>query len=127
MPPQYVTTICYSILTITNRSFSVKAYGVTTIQLAHIFGAKIIAVVKDSQEAAFLRSTPCRVARLIDLSIEQLVAKVMEETANLGVDGIIENGDRNEFTNLKGELIKCLAINGHYITSTALQVSHISI
>lgn len=51
----------------------------------------------------------------------------MEETANLGVDGIIENGRRNEISNLKSDLIKCLAINGHYITSTALQVSHNSV
>jgi hypothetical protein len=52
--------------------------------------------VKDSQEAAFLRSTPCKIARLIDLSVEHLVPKVMEETANLGVDGIIENNDRSD-------------------------------
>lgn len=99
----------------------------TAIQIAHVYGAKVIAVVKDSQEAAFLRSTPCKIARLIDLSVEHLVPKVMEETANLGVDGIIENGRRNEISNLKSDLIKCLAINGHYITSTALQVSHNSV
>lgn len=83
--------------------------------------------MKDSQEAAFLRSTPCRVARLIDISVEHLVPKVMEETANLGVDGIFDNGRGTEFSNLKSDLIKCLAINGHYITSAALQVSHAAI
>eukprot|EP00029_Vermamoeba_vermiformis_P006411 TRINITY_DN2506_c0_g1_i1.p1 TRINITY_DN2506_c0_g1~~TRINITY_DN2506_c0_g1_i1.p1 ORF type:complete len:331 (+),score=15.79 TRINITY_DN2506_c0_g1_i1:75-1067(+) len=99
-----------------------SSYGVTAIQIAQFYGAKIIAVVRDSQEAAFLRSTPCKVARLIDLSVEHLVPKIMEETANLGVDGIIENGRGGESSSLKSDLIKCLAINGHYLTSTAIQL-----
>jgi len=96
--------------------------GHIAIQLAALWGAKIIAVVNTEEQHNFLQShCPNTFSRIINLSSEKLFETVMEETGNRGVDFILDNISKQQ-PNFRHDLFRCLAVHGTFVSSSALQL-----
>ncbi|KAL5009818.1 hypothetical protein ScPMuIL_012123 [Solemya velum] len=110
------------------------AFGSIAIQLARMWGAKIITTVSSKEEKNYLESLPFSVAQIIEVSVKNniLVSSVMEETGGVGVDVVLDNGARQFSTEEdiilmsekykfpvphKHDIISCLAVSGKWITS----------
>lgn len=109
--------------------------GVMAIQLAHIWGAKVLATASSEEEVIYLQSLEPSIANVIDLrkTKKSLVDICMDETGGLGVDCVIDNGvlrqdeDVKEQVDMslshknplpsKHDIISCLAVAGSWITS----------
>jgi len=109
--------------------------GVMAIQLAHIWGAKVLATASSEEEVIYLQSLEPSIANVIDLrnTKKSLVDLCMDETGGLGVDCVIDNGalrQDDEFKEQgdlscmgkrsspsKHDVISCLAVAGRWITS----------
>jgi len=109
--------------------------GVMAIQLAHIWGAKVLATASSEEEVIYLQSLEPSIANVIDLrnTKKSLVDICMDETGGLGVDCVIDNGalrQDDEFKEQgdlsfmgkssspsKHDVISCLAVAGRWITS----------
>ncbi|KAL8559482.1 hypothetical protein ACOMHN_037146 [Nucella lapillus] len=108
--------------------------GSTAIQLALLWGAKVMTTYSSLAEKQFVESFYPAVAQLMELNQRStlLVSSVMEETGGVGVDCIVDNGVRL-FTNeediaLVGErskfprphkhdLLACLGFAAKWVTS----------
>lgn len=109
--------------------------GIMAIQLAHIWGAKVLATASSEEEVIYLQSLDPPIANVIDLRKmkKSLVDICMDETGGLGVDCVIDNGVLCQDYDVKipGEIsatgsnplpskhdvICCLAVAGRWITS----------
>ncbi|XP_075234070.1 quinone oxidoreductase-like protein 1 [Lycorma delicatula] len=116
--------------------------GSACIQLAHHWGARVIATCSSSDEKLYLQTLGSKLEQLVDI-VEQrseLKAACLKQTANLGFDIIIDQRTtipsqmKNILTddiNMTGgkvdddtsnmltnhEIISCLAVGGHWITT----------
>ena len=95
--------------------------GTTAIQLAHAFGARVIATAGGPEKAAACRSLGAD--RAIDYKAEDFVAAVKDFTAGRGADVILDmvGGDyvaRN---------LKCLALEGRLVQIAFLKGSKVEI
>jgi hypothetical protein len=97
------------------------------IQLAHSISGKIFATANSSEEAKALQEDhKTTISRVIDLSAENLLETLLRETANLGVDYILDSSGRINVS--KQTLLRCLAVHGHWVTSLSdLQVKLIAL
>ncbi|XP_068698755.1 quinone oxidoreductase-like protein 1 isoform X1 [Montipora foliosa] len=112
-----------------------KASGVMQIQLAHIWGAKVLATASSEEEVIYLQSLQQSIANVVDLrsTKKSLLDICMDETGGLGVDCVIDNGGlhQDDFVREQGDLsapnvktsspskhdvISCLAVAGRWIT-----------
>ncbi|XP_028410119.1 quinone oxidoreductase-like protein 1 isoform X2 [Dendronephthya gigantea] len=102
--------------------------GIMAIQLAQLWGAKIITTAHSEEEKLFLESWRPEIGKIIDYTKLKipLVDDCLNETAGTGVDCIIDNGvdqfpktDQNTITDIptKHELVSCLAVGGRWITT----------
>ncbi|XP_058952124.2 quinone oxidoreductase-like protein 1 [Pocillopora verrucosa] len=113
-----------------------SASGVMAIQLAHIWGAKVLATASSEEEVIYLQSLQPPLANVIDLrkTKKSLVDICMDETGGLGVDCVIDNGvlRQDDDVIIKGtgiglpgqnsvpskhDVISCLGVAGRWITS----------
>lgn len=113
-----------------------SASGVMAIQLAHIWGVKVLATASSEEEVIYLESLQPSIANVIDLrkTKKSLVDICMDETGGLGVDCVIDNGvvrqddevkEQGDVSSLssknplpsKHDVICCLAVAGRWITS----------
>jgi len=108
--------------------------GSVAVQVAKLWGAKVMATYSTLPEKQFLESFHPNLAQVMELNHRSsvLVSSVMEETGGIGVDCVVDNGVRM-FTNeedviLLGEktkfprphkvdLIACLGFAGKWVTS----------
>lgn len=112
-----------------------SAFGVMAIQLAHIWGAKVFATASSEEEVIYLQSLQPSIASVIDLRNpkKSLVDTCMDETGELGVDCVIDNGALHQDNEVKEpgnlsalsvknshlskhDVISCLAVAGRWIT-----------
>lgn len=112
-----------------------SASGVMQIQLAHIWGAKVLATASSEEEVIYLQSLQQSIANVVDLrsTKKRLLDICMDETGGLGVDCVIDNGGlhQDDFVREQGDLsapnvktsspskhdvISCLAVAGRWIT-----------
>jgi len=109
------------------------ATGHIAIQLASIWGAKVITTAATNEEVNYLQDMKIKISKIIDTSSDNLVDCVLEETGGLGVDCVIDTNfsatsvvpiDKDTDENFqflskrKYEILRCLGINGRWITST---------
>lgn len=113
-----------------------SASGVMAIQLAHIWGVKVLATASSEEEVIYLQSVSPSIANVIDLrnTKKSLVDTCMDETGGLGIDCVIDNGvlhqddsvrELGDLSALNGKMslptkhdvISCLAVAGRWITS----------
>lgn len=113
-----------------------SASGVMAIQLAHIWGAKVLATASSEEEVIYLQSLQPPIANVIDLrkTKKSLVDICMDETGGLGVDCVIDNGVLRQDNDVKiqgsgiglagqnsvpskHDVISCLGVAGRWITS----------
>jgi NADPH:quinone reductase-like Zn-dependent oxidoreductase len=105
------------------------------IQLALSWGAKVITTASTSAEFNFLQGLSTQIDRVIDLSSENFVNAIMEETNSMGVDllihsDVVKMGETPSSATCsfdlssipKRDYIKCLAPHGMWVTSTELQL-----
>ncbi|KAH9513280.1 Quinone oxidoreductase-like protein 1 [Bulinus truncatus] len=108
--------------------------GYLTIQIAQLWGAKVLTTYKTLAERQFLENLKPPVAQLIELTQRSSImsSAVAEETGGMGVDCVIDNGVRL-FTSEedidfmeerllrsvphKSDIIACLGFSGKWITS----------
>lgn len=120
--------------------------GHLAVQLAGVWGAKIITTVNTSEEFNYLQDLHTKIGtnvnvcivpapaldcafmlsadRVVNLSSEKLKDVVMEETGMLGVNVILDNPSPAASLHppTRAELISCLAVHGTLILSTPIQV-----
>jgi len=100
--------------------------GHIALQLANCWGAKIITTGTTTQEFNYLKQLNIGIERIVDLNSEHLVDAVVEETGGLGVDYLLETADfsvtMKKYNISSRELIKCLGVHSHWITSSYLQL-----
>ncbi|XP_060608471.1 quinone oxidoreductase-like protein 1 [Ruditapes philippinarum] len=111
-----------------------SSFGTAAIQIARLWGAKVITTVNSVAEKSYLDGLLPSVGHVIDIGQRgsMLVSSVMEETGGLGVDVVIDNGvkmytneedcnlpsERRKFTTPhKHHVISCLGIAGKWVTS----------
>lgn len=113
-----------------------SSFGTAVIQIARLWGAKVITTVSSTAEKSYLEALLPSVCHIVELGQRSnssiLVSSVMEETGGLGVDVIIDNGvkmytneedcnlpsERRKFTTPhKHDVISCLGIAGKWVTS----------
>ncbi|KAL3883378.1 hypothetical protein ACJMK2_029650 [Sinanodonta woodiana] len=109
-------------------------FGNVAVQLARIWGAKVIATVSSQEEKSYLETLQPPLGQIIELNQRNniLISSLMEETGGVGVDVIVDNGVRmfinEEDVKLmseryprpvphKNDIISCLGIGGKWITS----------
>ncbi|KAL6080396.1 Alcohol dehydrogenase GroES-like domain [Balamuthia mandrillaris] len=68
-----------------------STYGHLAVQLAGLWGAKIITTASSPEEFTFLQNLSTKIDRIIDTSTENLFNAVMDETGGLGVDILVES------------------------------------
>ncbi|CAH1799420.1 unnamed protein product [Owenia fusiformis] len=108
--------------------------GTMVIQLAQLWGAKVMATVSCAEERSFLETLQPPLAQIIDSGdkTRPISSSVLEETGGIGVDCVIDNGARL-FTSeddmiIAGEtnkspschkydIISCLGVGGRWVTS----------
>lgn len=112
----------------------VKEAGSIAVQLAHHWGAKVIAIAHTEKERSHLGSLKSKIAHVIEMEGQKnfaILNECLEETGGLGVDCVLDSGV-NMFPNdlkeggpagelrsphpSKHELISCLAVGGRWIT-----------
>ncbi|KAK7108324.1 quinone oxidoreductase-like protein 1 [Littorina saxatilis] len=108
--------------------------GNIAVQLAQLWGAKIMTTYSTLPEKQFLESFHSNLAQILELNQRStlLVSSVMEETGGVGVDCVVDNGVRlfsnEEDIALLGEkskypkphkvdVISCLGFAGKWVTS----------
>jgi len=109
------------------------ATGHIAIQLASIWGAKVITTAATNEEVNYLQDMKIKITKIIDTSSDNLVDCVLEETGGFGVDCVIDTNfsptsvlpiDKDTDENFqflskrKYEILRCLGINGRWVTST---------
>lgn len=110
-----------------------SSFGTAAIQVARLWGAKVITTVNSIAEKSYLDGLLPSVGHIIEVGASSniLVSSVMEETGGLGVDVVIDNGvkmytneedsnlpsERRRFTTPhKHDIISCLGIAGKWVT-----------
>jgi len=95
--------------------------GVTAVQLAKAFGAKVVATVGSAEKAAFCREMG--VDHVINYREQDFVAEVATITAKRGVDVVLDivGGDYFE------KNLRCLALEGRLAIIAFLQGSRVTI
>lgn len=97
----------------TTNEMNSKPEGYVAIQLAHAWGAKIFTTVQSTEHINVLKESQIELARIIDLSKEKLVDVLLQETAELGVDFILDCSQQFQIS-IK-DMIRCLAVHGHIV------------
>jgi len=92
--------------------------GQAAIQLATIWGAKILTTCTSVEQAGFLQRMNAPIHRIINLNTEKLLEIVVQETSNLGVDCIFDN-HKQKHQHPKKEFIQCLGILGRWVTTVS--------
>jgi NADPH:quinone reductase-like Zn-dependent oxidoreductase len=100
----------------------VSANGQIALQLADIWGAKIITTSNNVNDFNYLHDLNPNIIKVIDLSSENPYQVLMNETGGLGVDHIYEATASSACGFSKKDLIKCLSPNGHWVTSSYVQL-----
>ncbi|PVD28102.1 hypothetical protein C0Q70_10684 [Pomacea canaliculata] len=108
--------------------------GSIAVQLAKLWGAKVLSTYSTVAEKQYLESFQPPLAQVLELSQRStlLVSSVMEETGGTGVDCVVDNGVRL-FTNEddvamlgekskypkphKHDILSCLGFSGKWVTS----------
>ncbi|KAI8774925.1 quinone oxidoreductase protein 1 isoform X1 [Biomphalaria glabrata] len=108
--------------------------GYLTIQVAQLWGAKVLTTYKTLADRQFIESLKPPVAQIIELTQRSSImsSSVAEETGGMGVDCVVDNGVRmftsEEDIDLmderllrsvphKSDIIACLGFSGKWITS----------
>ncbi|KAL4232906.1 oxidoreductase [Mactra antiquata] len=111
-----------------------SSFGTCALQLARLWGAKVIATVNNAAEKSYIEGFLPSIGHIVEIGQRSniLVSSIMEETGGLGVDVIIDNGvrmytneedsylpsERRKFTTPhKHDIISCLGINGKWVTN----------
>eukprot|EP00128_Syssomonas_multiformis_P015951 Colp12_sorted_trinity150504_noHs@30260 len=107
-------------------SDAAKPRGFLMMQLAQLWGAKVIGAVKDEQEAAYcIAKLATKPARIMVWTEDKGYNAVLEETGGLGVDIIIQAEDCISGSHLisKHDILRLLSVHGSWVTTDpALQL-----
>lgn len=97
----------------------VSVDGQLTLQLASLLGAHCLVVAHSVEEEDTILSLGISNIKILLQSGDDLYQAVMEETRGLGVDHIV---DCSESALPNRDIIKCLSINGTWITDSPIQL-----
>uniref|UniRef100_A0A1B6E8X3 Enoyl reductase (ER) domain-containing protein n=1 Tax=Clastoptera arizonana TaxID=38151 RepID=A0A1B6E8X3_9HEMI len=117
-----------------------SAFGSICIQLAHHWGAKVMTTCTTSDEKLYLQTLGQKIAHVIDMGDKSMLrATCMKATSNLGVNLVIDqrksfcpqsfrnisdidsniNKDEDFSSPSSHDIISCLAVGSHWITTNA--------
>lgn len=108
--------------------------GSVALQLAHLWGTKVLTTFSTLPEKQFLESFHPTIAQMIEMNQRStiLVSSVMEETGGVGVDCIVDNGvrlftaeedialltEKSKFVKPhKIDVLSCLGFSSKWVTS----------
>jgi len=100
--------------------------NLVTLQLALSLGCRVFATASNDESLNTLKNY--NIVRIIDTRNENVATSISEETGGLGVDFICDNGeitnskrsqDAKPTSLTKYDLLRSLAVHGHWITSSS--------
>ncbi|XP_046392602.1 quinone oxidoreductase-like protein 1 isoform X1 [Ischnura elegans] len=117
------TALCFLARMKTGNSVLVlngaSSFGSMCVQLAHLWGAKVLSTATSRDEVLYLKSLGSNKVQVLEMGEGDplsLRAACMHETGGLGVDVLVES-DSLASCHSKHELISCLAVGGCWVTT----------
>jgi NADPH:quinone reductase-like Zn-dependent oxidoreductase len=99
-----------------------SAAGHIAVQLAASLGAYVIATASTPEEYSYLHDLPTPIARIVDLSTQDLLSAIDVETGHLGVHVLLDNPSPGAPEIDSAVMLGCVGMNGALLTHRLLEV-----